>query len=382
MAVLLFWISLVITFYSYIGYPVFIWIMGTLFTSRRMKDDHYQPMVSMIVSAYNEEAIIQEKIANFLNLDFPKSRIELLIGSDGSTDKTNQILAKNKSEQIHSFIYESRSGKSSVLNRLVKKAQGDILVFSDANTMYEANAIQKLVRHFADTKIGGVCGKLHLINPNDNSGGKGETLYWDYENRLKFFESRFQTVLGANGAIYALRRALYRALPENKVIMDDFIAPLKVVEQKYHVIYEPEALGIETTSQHIEGEFRRKIRIGAANFNALNEISALLNPLRGFVAFGLWSHKIFRWFVPFLLVICFVSNVFLLDNSYYHIVFVLQCFFYGCAFVAFLLNLKGYTIRIFTYPLYFCAVNLALAIGFYKFLTKSQKPAWQRVERS
>jgi poly-beta-1,6-N-acetyl-D-glucosamine synthase len=382
MAAILFWIALIIILYSYIGYPIFIWILGTYFPYHRKMENCYVPMVSMIVSAYNEESIIQEKIANFLNLDFPKRRIELLIGSDGSTDRTNKILTRIKYKQIHPFIFENRSGKSSVLNRLVKEAKGDILVFSDANTIYNADSIKKLVRNFVDEKIGGVCGQLQLINPNDNSGGKGERLYWDYENKLKFYESKFRTVLGANGAIYALRRYLYCPLPEHKVIMDDFLAPLKVVEQNYQVIYEPEALGAETTSPNIEGEFRRKIRIGAANFNALNEISPLLCPSRGFVALGLWSHKIFRWFVPFLLIIAFVSNAVLMDSVFYHICFILQGLFYCCALGAYWLNLKGYTVKIFTYPLYFCAVNLALAIGFYKFLTKSQKPAWQRVERS
>jgi poly-beta-1,6-N-acetyl-D-glucosamine synthase len=382
MAAIFFWTTFLIIFYSYLGYPLIVALICYFYPFQRARNKYTNPNISVVVSAYNEEAIIATKIKNFISLDYPAQKLELLIGSDGSTDKTNQILSQYRSKRIRTFIYKNRGGKSSVLNRLVREAKGEILVFSDANTIYEKDSIRKLIQHFGDKSIGGVCGKLQLINPNDNTGGKGETLYWDYENKLKYYESKIQTVLGANGAIYALRRELYSPLPEHKVIMDDFVAPLKVVEKGYRVIYEPEAMGVETTSPDMEGEFRRKIRIGAANFNALSEIKSLLNPKKGFVAMGLWSHKIFRWFAPFLLLICFISNIFLMSVPFYRFIFLAQIALYIAALTAFLLNRRGISIKVLGYPFYFCVVNLALAVGFFKFLTKSQKPAWHRVERS
>ena len=378
---LLFWTTLVCIFYSYIGYPVLLFLLANFFSRKRVVDTQYCPRISMLVAAYNEESNILIKIDNFTQINYPANRMEIIIGSDGSNDGTNKILTSYSNEQIRPILYNKRRGKAAVLNDIVKKASGDILIFSDANTIYDKNAIHKLVRYFSDSKIGGVCGKLVLLNPNSNLGGTGEQLYWNYENFLKKYEGKFKTVLGANGAIYALRKDLYQPLPEDKVIMDDFIVPLKAVEQGYDVIYDDEAFATETTSPDVKGEFQRKIRIGAANYNAIKEIKKLLNPKRGFVAFGLWSHKIFRWFIPFLLIIVFVTNIFLLSHTFYILFMFLQILFYLTAFFGYLLNNSNYSIKILFYPFYFCTINLALAIGFYKYLTQSQKPAWKRVER-
>ena len=364
------------------GYPILLFLIANLFSNKREVDTKYCPKITMLVAAYNEESNILKKIENFTHINYPKNKMELIIGSDGSNDKTNEIITDNASEQIRPILYSNRRGKAAVLNDIVQKAQGDILIFSDANTIYDKHAINKLVCYFSDKNIGGVCGRLVLLNPNSNLGGKGEQLYWNYENFLKRYEGKFKTVLGANGAIYALRKDLYQRLPEDKVIMDDFILPLKAVEQGYDVIYDAKAFAEETTSPDVKGEFQRKVRIGAANYNAIKEIKKLLNPRRGFVAFGLWSHKILRWFIPFLLIIFFVTNLFLLSHIHYIVFMCLQILFYLIALLGYFLNNSKYSLRILFYPFYFCTINLALAIGFYKFLTQSQKPAWKRVERS
>ena len=378
----IFWTSTIIIVYSYLLYPLIVRGLALFVRTQRERDENLRPAVSMLVAAYNEEANIGEKIDNFEQLDYPRSKIELLIGSDGSTDRTNDILTQRASANIRPFIYKTRSGKAAILNRLAKEARGEILIFSDANTIYQADAVRKLVRHFKDEKVGGVCGRLRLINPTRNTGGQGEQLYWGYENNLKKFEGRIKTVLGANGAIYALRRELYHPLPEDRVIMDDFLIPLRAVMEGYDVIYDEEAVATETTSPHLKGEFARKVRIGAANFNALTEIKTLLHPRRGFVAFALWSHKIIRWFAPFLLVLLLVANLFLLNSAFFRLTFVFQLLFYGAALLGQILDMKDRTPRFLTYPLYFTAVNLALIVGFFKFITGTQKPAWSRVERA
>ncbi|MBD3288784.1 glycosyltransferase [candidate division KSB1 bacterium] len=379
---LIFWLILIIVFYSYLFYPLVLLMLAHLFPKSRKIDDNFMPFVSVIVAAYNEEDNIEAKVENFKKLDYPKSKIEMLFGSDGSSDNTNALLKSREKNNIRCFYYEQRNGKAAVLNKLVKEARGEILIFSDANTIYDHDAIKMLVRHFADDEVGGVCGQLNLVNPNENVGGKGELLYWKYENILKELEGRIKTVLGANGAIYALRNELYYPLPTNKVIMDDFLIPLKAVEFGKDVVYDRLASGSETTSSSIEGEFQRKIRIGAANFNALVEIKNLLSPLKGFVAFGLWSHKIFRWFSPFLLIAAFILNINLLTNFTYQVTMAIQLLFYSSAAVGYFFNRNNFTMKLFSYPLYFSAINLALAIGFIKFITGTQKPAWSRVERA
>lgn len=378
---ILFWMSTLLLFYSYLFYPLLVTIWANLLPNRRQRDDTLMPSITMLVSAYNEEEHIADKIDNFRNLDYPDELKELLIGSDGSSDRTNEIITSAAEGNIRCFCYDSRSGKAAVLNRLVKEAKGEILVFSDANTMYQPDAIKKLVRHFADEKTGGVNGRLYLINPGENKTSQGEQAYWTYENLLKKAEGRIRTVLGANGGIYAMRKELFVPLPEDKVIVDDFLVALNAVKQGYDVIYDEEARATETTSPHLKGEFARKVRIGAGNFNILPEIKSLLNPRQGFVAFALWSHKLIRWFAPFLLLTILLTNLMLLSESFYRMVFILQVLFYGLALAGHFLSRRGNVSKIWLYPLYFTATNLALGIGFFKAITKKQKPAWASVER-
>ncbi|MBN2104497.1 glycosyltransferase family 2 protein [bacterium] len=348
---------------------------------RTMQPD-YCPKVSMVVSAHNEEDIIVKKCENFKELEYPNSKINLIIGSDGSRDKTNDLLTAHACDNIQCFIFENQKGKAATLNQLLIEAEGEIVVFSDANTMYDQNAIKKLVRHFSDRKVGGVCGHLILKNPNENVGGQGEQLYWDYENIIKNLEGQIKTTIGANGAIYALRKELYKALPTNKVIMDDFLVPLSAIEQGFDFVYDSEAKAYESTSPHIEGEFQRKVRIGAANFNALPEIKRLLFPSRGFVSFALWSHKIFRWFGPFFLIAIFLSNLFLFNYLFFKLIMIAQIIFYGAAIMGYISIHLIKKLKIFTYPFYFCVTNAALLYGFIKYITKSQKPGWKRIDRA
>jgi poly-beta-1,6-N-acetyl-D-glucosamine synthase len=379
---IVFWISISLLIYSYLFYPVFVWVLSKIIPKQRIQDHTLRPSVSMLIAAFNEEENITNKIQNFMALDYPIELKELLIGSDGSTDKTNDLLKKNESKTIRTFCYNSRSGKAAVLNRLSQEATGDILIFSDANTMYDKHAIKMLVRHFADDKIGGVNGCLILINPKKNTGSKGEQTYWKYENILKKAEGKIKTVLGANGGIYAMRKDIYIPLPEHKVIVDDFLVALNAVKQGFDVIYDNDSWATETISPSIKGDFTRKVRIGAGNFNILSEIKSLLNPSKGWIAFTLWSHKIIRWFVPFLLFFIFISNLQLLDHPFYLMLFLFQILFYTVAVAGYFLSKHNFNNKLFMYPLYFTATNLALSIGFFKAITKAQKPAWSSVERS
>ena len=438
---LFFWFCVGLIVYTYILYPLLVVVWAYFFPKPSRFVNAYLPSVSMVVAAYNEEEVIKQKLENCLAIDYPADKIEFLFASDGSSDRTNEILVGAMQRPprgiaptccqnveampglgqiapkcgqnvglrgiaptgppasrgisptgppasrgitptaVKAFLYRERAGKLNVLNKLVPEAKGELLVFSDANTMYEADAVRKLVRHFADPTVGGVCGKLRLVNPNQNVGGEGEGLYWRYENVLKSSEGKIYAVIGANGAIYAIRRELFRPLPSQAVIMDDFLISLRVLEQGFRVIYEPEAVASEKTSPDMQGEFTRKVRIAAANFNGISYIKGLLNPLRGFVALALWSHKIVRWLVPFLALAALVTNLFLLKlGGIYVVTLALHLLLYAGAILGYLGDRLFRHSGPFMLFYYLVTMNLAIFLGFWRSMTRTQKMAWERVE--
>jgi len=368
--------------YTYVLYPLLVTVLSHLFPRPPLCDAAFTPSVSMIVAAYNEAAVIDEKIQNCLNLDYRRDRIEFLVGSDGSTDGTDDQLSTCRDDRVRPFLFPERRGKTRVLNAIVPDARGEVLVFSDANTMYQPDAVRRLVSHLADPDVGGVCGRLRLMKPADAAGDSGEGLYWRYENAIKRAEGALDTVVGANGAIYAIRRPLFRPLPTRSAVMDDFLIPLSVVEQGKRVTYEPNALATENASPSVAAEFGRKLRIAAANFNGLPHVVGLLNPLRGFVAWALWSHKVLRWLVPFLAFGAFVANARLLGGGWpFAALFGAQLIIYAAALGGFLADRYLGGAGPLVPFMYFGMVNLALVAGLWRSLTGSQPAAWRRVER-
>jgi cellulose synthase/poly-beta-1,6-N-acetylglucosamine synthase-like glycosyltransferase len=335
------------------------------------------PSISLLLAVYNEEKIIIEKLENIRNMDFPKEKIEILIGSDGSSDRTSKLIQSFDSVAIRLFHFGQRRGKAAVLNDLSLVAKNEILVFSDANTFYAPDALSKMVRHFADPEIGGVCGNLHLSASARNSGGKGEAAYWRYENSIKECEGEIKTTFGATGGIYALRRNLYRQLPTDKAVMDDFLLPLFAVRQGFRVVYDALARGWEDTTSSTANEFKRKIRIGAANFSGMVEVLPLLHPKHGFIAFGLFSHKLIRWIIPFLLITIFASSIILnQQGGLYRWIFIAQFVFACVASVGYILDKISRPVMLFTLPYYFVVANLGLLVGFIRFVKGTQKAAW------
>ena len=374
--------SLILILYTYGGYYFLLAVLAKIETKKRIRDENYFPTVSMVVAAYNEEKHIAEKIKNFLTLDYPREKIEFVIGSDGSTDKTDEIVRKYSNQNVKLYSFTRREGKAGVLNKIVPHTRGDILVFSDANTMYSSESIKSMVPYFADPKVGGVCGKLVLINPNQNMASRGEILYWGYENRLKSLEGKIKTVFGATGGIYAIRKSLFQKLPSAKTnISDDFLIPLQAVKLGYDVIYEDKAVATEFASVRMRDEFSRKVRIGSANFYALTQIASLLHPFKGYVSFGLWSHKIIRWLVPFFLVTTLVSNIFIAKTPFYFVFLTLQFVFYFMVFLGWIMMQKGIQSNLLSYIYYFAVVNFALMVGFFKLVMGRQKPSWTRLHR-
>jgi len=377
---ILFFICLGLIAYTYLIYP-FLVILVSRFVPKRNPDfwDEY-PCVTMVIAAYNEEAVLAEKIANCLSLTYPADRIRFLFGSDGSSDRTNQILGAIGHPQIQVRLFPERAGKSAVLNRLVEEVEDEILLFSDANSIYRPDAVEKLVRHFSDPLVGGVCGKLRLISTWRDPGGQAEGLYWQYENLIKQAEGVIRSVISANGSVFAIRRAFFQPLPTARPANDDLLLTFEVLKQGAVVRYEPQAQVEEVTSPCMGGEFTRKIRISSLNFNGLPEMAKLLSPRHGFTALALLSHKLIRWLVPFLAIGMLISNLLLIGRGdLYSYTLMGQILVYLGALIGYLgdrwLGRSGPFL-----PFYYLAmINLALLIGLWRSLSGSQTTAWKRV---
>lgn len=386
-----FWSMIFLILYTYFFYPLtLIAISGirqiikdTSFVfskNERRNRTQTLPEISVVIAAYNEEKCIEERINNLLALDYPEDKIKFIVGSDGSTDNTNEILQKFDHQNLDIYCFDENRGKINVLNELVGKVESEIAVFSDANTMFEPDALKKLVAHFENNKVGAVCGELHLIDPF--SGDNKDNLYWKYEQVLKFHESRLNALLGANGAIYAIRTELYQALPTDTII-DDFCIVMNIAKEGHVVTYAPEAKAIEEIAPDLAEESSRRIRIGAGNYQAMMRLGWLLNPMQGYRFFSYFSHKILRWFVPHLMVFIAILNVFLaLDSSFYQVMLVLQILFYIAAIIGLKMkSVSGAIGKVLQLIAFFVSMNYSLLKGFFRFLNNNLSATWESTSR-
>jgi cellulose synthase/poly-beta-1,6-N-acetylglucosamine synthase-like glycosyltransferase len=391
MAEVFFWCAALLLLHTYFFYPLCLFaidgVAQVLHTIRFMRQGvdrrrelvaRNAPSVSLVVAAYNEASCIRQKLENSLALRYPADRFEVLIGSDGSSDGTDELVRECADPRVR-LSPAPRAGKTTVLNRCIPAAKGDIIVLSDANTMIEPEAIQALVRHFEDPEVGAVCGKLRLYNPTKKD--YEESAYWSYESLIKFYEGKRGAVVGANGGLYAIRRTLFTQLPPSTIV-DDFVIPLRILEQGYKVVYEAEAVAHEETTEDYGKEFGRRARIAAGNFQSLRMVPGLLLPTAGFAAFAFWSHKLLRWCAPVLMAVALLANVFLLDSVFYRLTLFSQAMFYALAYLGKAGVLKGTGRRVASMAYYFVTMNLAIVVGFWRFLRNAQKAAWDRTARA
>lgn len=377
---ILFWLSVLLITYTYILYPVFLIALNRfrpvpepIFASRF-------PGVSVIIAAYNEQKDIAARIENLLELDYPRENLEIIIASDGSSDKTNEIVRQYESRGVKLFDFPGRRGKVNVLNEIVPQVMHPIVAFSDANSLFKKDALKCLVRNFQDEKVGCVCGLLRFVTAEGTKSGELEGVYWRFETMLKKLEGKRGALLGANGAIFAIRKELFIPLPSNTIV-EDFVLPMKILERGYKVIFEPEAAAVEETAKHIIHEKERRIRIGAGDFQAISLLGPMLNPRRGFPALAFWSHKVIRWCVPFFMITAVLTNLILIHEPLYFLFFLLQCLFYFMAMIGQVLSWSHIYIKFFSLCYYFVSMNAALFLGFVRFVTNTQKVAWNRTER-
>jgi cellulose synthase/poly-beta-1,6-N-acetylglucosamine synthase-like glycosyltransferase len=388
---LMFWSSVALLLYTYGGYPLVLIVLGSLRqlisdlrfgmarrTRRASRDTADRPRVSIVFAAHNEEAVIAQKMANCAHLDYPAESLEILVGCDGCTDATAALARSAALPNASVYEFPDRCGKLGVLNKLLPRARGEIVVFCDANTELEPDAIHTLVRHFKRPEIGCVCGELRLRQPG--SQATGEQHYWRFETLLKFLESRLNMLVGANGALFAIRRSLFVPIPADGIV-EDFLIAMNVRAAGYRVVYEPEAIAWEEAAPNARHEFRRRVRIGAGNFHALRHTWRMLNPMAGAVALAFWSHKVCRWLVPLVLASAQISAAMLAREPLYGAAAALGGMLVLLALLGLRLDLHARYWAPASVPYYFLSMNLALLLGLIAFVRGTQSIVWTPTAR-
>lgn len=380
------WLALGAVLYAYVGYPLVVFVLARLFgrpPQPPAADPGELPMVSLLISALNEERWMGKRIENALAQDYPRDRLQIVVASDGSTDRTGRIVAQlalRHSGRIQLHDFSSRRGKANVLNELIPAVQGQIVVLSDANTMFEPGAVKNLVRWFAQPSVVTVCGQLRLVDPA--TGHNVDSLYWRYETFLKEQESRLGALLGANGAVYAIRRTCYVPIPADTII-DDFVIPLLMkLRLGGSIVYDREAVAVEETPPAIGDEFRRRARIGAGGFQSLAHLWPLVLPSSGWMSLAMLSHKVLRWLAPLALVVVLAGSIWLAWHPLFAALLVLQAGFYGAAAIGGLLpSGQGIIPRCVRLTTLFTSMNAALVVGLWRWLSGLQRGTWERTAR-
>ena len=366
----LFWTSVFLVVYPYFVYPALLALLRRV-APRPPRKAAIEPTVSLLVAAFNEEDVIAAKIENSFALDYPAERLEIVIASDGSSDTTNAIAARYADgHRVRLVAFPVNRGKLASMNDVIPELTGEIVVLTDAASMLTPASIRVLVANFADPAVGAVSGAYLVRNPARAALGTQEDFYWRFETSLKAAEADLSSTLGAHGALYAIRRALY-PFPESGVINDDFVIPLRIVARGYRAVYEPGAVAVEEAHE-MEG-FRRRVRITSGNIQQLRELPRLLMPPRPLPLFFFVSHKAMRLLVPPAMMACLLANLFLLGSPLYVILFVAQLAFYALALSGAAFALRPRLLRL---PYYFSMVNAALIVALFEQAVHRRPVSW------
>ena len=385
-----FWISIFIIVYTFLGYGIVLYCLVRI--RRLIKGKRITPVVeasllpscTLVVAAYNEQEFIEEKIRNTLELNYPTDKLRLLFVTDGSDDATPDII--RKFPQIQLLHQPERKGKIAAVHRTVNEIDTEVIVFTDANTFLNKDALINICRHYADKQVGAVAGeKRVLINEKADASAAGEGFYWKYESRLKKWDSELYSVVGAAGELFSVRRSLYQPVSSDS-ILDDFMISMLIAKQGYRIIYEPDAFATETASENVQEELKRKVRIAAGGIQSVIWLRDLLNFFRyGILSFQYISHRVLRWTItPFLLILALVLNLFIVfqkNELLYTVLLVAQLLFYTFALLGYTLEKKQLRIKVLFIPYYFCIMNYAILAGLLRYIRKQQSSSWEKAKR-
>ncbi|MFN3148505.1 glycosyltransferase family 2 protein [Bremerella sp.] len=371
------WLAIALVIYAYAGFPFLLTIRGAW--ARPIKKSPATPSVTLVIIAHNEEDVIADKLQNTLAQDYPAEKLEILVGSDGSDDGTNERVQDFAPQGVRLLACE-RQGKIGTLNETVAQATGEILVFSDANSMYDTGSLKAIASCFSDPSVGGVAGDQVYTTDKGNAGSLGERLFWNFDRFLKRMQSRSGSVTSSTGAIHAVRRELFEPVPSG--VCDDFLISTRVVAKGYRLVFEPDAIAYEEVAASDKAEFRRKSRIIARGIRGLWVMKTLLNPfVYGFYSFQLASHKLLRWSVIFLLPVIFLLSVMCASQGFvYQLLLGLQIVFYALALVGILLRntpiFRNKLAKIMAVPYFFCMANFSALSGWYQFIVGRRVDIW------
>jgi cellulose synthase/poly-beta-1,6-N-acetylglucosamine synthase-like glycosyltransferase len=374
-----FWSGASLILYVYFVFPLFLAFLARWVPRRSPSDQRFLPQVTLLISAFNERTVIEGKVKNSLSLEYPSDRLEILVISDCSDDGTDDVVRGYSSQGVQLVRQMERLGKSAGLNLGVSKGTGEIIVFSDANAIYRPDAIRQLVKHFTDPKVGYVVGNARYVESASAAPAvASEGLYWRLETWLKRKESEFGSVVGGDGAIYAIRRELFSPLEPTDI--NDLLNPLQIIVLGYQGVYEPYAICYEEAGGSFEREFGRKVRIISRSLNAIRRASKVLLPwTQPRHWFCLLSHKVLRWLIPVFLIMTLLTSLLLWPFLLYRFFAILQLGFYALASAGWLLGEKRGSSRFLYLPYYFCLVNVASLFGLVKFFRGTLSPTWETV---
>ncbi|MGB9432024.1 MAG: glycosyltransferase family 2 protein [Candidatus Acidiferrum sp.] len=372
---MIFVINAALLFYVYLGYPLLLGGLSLL-RPRGRRCWSGEPMLSVLIAAHNEESSIKRKLDATLSLDYPVDKLEVLVLSDGSTDRTDEIVRLAADPRVRLIRTESRGGKTNAQNRGAREARGDILVFSDATTIYHSQALRRLAATYEDPRVGAVSGRYQYFDADGNSPtGLGSMAFWNYENLIKRAQSRIATISGCCGCIYSVRRTLYTEL--NPDIISDLVQPLWVIQKGYKVVFESEALAYEETTRSTEEEFSMRVRVVTRGMRGLLSVRDLFKPWKHpWVCFQLVSHKVLRWLVPVFLVLLLLSNIPLAAKPFFAFTLAVQILFYSLAVVAKVIPIHR-TWKVLGVPLFFCTLNAAAVVSLIRLWQGQRYTVWQ-----
>ncbi|WPV02417.1 glycosyltransferase family 2 protein [Mucilaginibacter sp. cycad4] len=383
-------ISLFIVFYTFAGYGIFLYLIIRIkraFKGRKtLPSENLDelPSCTLVVAAYNEEYFIEQKIGNSLLLNYPEGKLRLLFVTDGSSDKTPDIIARYP--QIQLLHQPQRAGKIAAVHRAMDYVDTDAVVFTDANTFLNKDALIKICRHYSDATVGAVAGEKRVhIDENADASAAGEGFYWKYESALKKWDSELYSVVGAAGELFSVRRSLYQPI-EADTVLDDFMISMLIAAKGYRIIYEPEAYATETASENVSEELKRKVRIAAGGIQSILRLKKLFNPFPyPILSFQYISHRVLRWTItPFLLILSFILNIVLAlkpGETAMQGLLLAQVLFYLLALLGLVMEKRQLRIKILFIPYYFCVMNYAVLAGIIRYFSTKQSAVWEKVQR-
>jgi cellulose synthase/poly-beta-1,6-N-acetylglucosamine synthase-like glycosyltransferase len=382
LAQIIFWAALAMLVYAYIGYPVLIFVLSRLYAFP-VKKAEILPRVSLLIAAHNEENDIEVKLENTLALDYPAESLEIVVASDCSTDRTDELVLRfaerHPERTIKLYRQTEHYGKTIAQNAAVSLTSGEILIFSDATTIYRTDVPRKIVRAFTDPTVGCVAGQLIYVDRQATVVGDGCKSYWGYEKFIKQAESEVCSLIGVSGCLYAVRRSCHQKLANDMI--DDFVIATEIRLQGLRTVYEPEAISEEDTNKKGKDEFRMRVRVIMQTFSALQRYPQVLRVrAQGMYAFQMLSHKVMRYLVPaFLLALWLVNPLLVNEHPFYRWAFYAQMAAYGVAMLGWAFDKFGVRLGPLSLPYYFVLANLAIVKAFFKFMRGESRVVWKSV---